>query len=107
MTALGFILNGIAQVLSMVLSLVMWIVIIRALLSWVNPDPYNPIVRFLTEVSEPLLRPIRRYVPLVGPGIDLSPIILLLVIVFLQSSLVPMIGHYAREISTTSVNSQY
>ena len=66
----------------------MWIIIIRAVLSWVNPDPYNPIVRFIYQVTEPVMAPIRRWIPIRGMGIDFSPIIILLVIVFLQSFLV-------------------
>ena len=53
-----------------------------------NPDPYNPIVRFLYRVTEPVLTPIRRWIPLKGMGIDISPIILIGVIYFLQAFLV-------------------
>jgi YggT family protein len=62
----------------------MWIVIARAILSWVNPDPYNPIVRFIHNVTEPVLYPIRRRIPLSFGGIDFSPVIVLLVVIFLQ-----------------------
>ena len=70
------------------LSAYIWIVIGRAVISWVNADPYNPIVRFLIQVTDPILLRIRRYIPSMG-GIDLSPMILILAIVFLQSFLVP------------------
>ena len=64
-----------------------WIIIVRALLSWVNPDRYNPIVRFLYQVTEPVLRPIRRRLPM-RMGLDLSPLIVILVIKVLQWFLV-------------------
>jgi YggT family protein len=64
-----------------------WIIIARAVLSWVNPDPYNPIVRFLYRVTEPVLRPIRDRLPSFS-GLDLSPLIVLLAIYFLESFLV-------------------
>jgi YggT family protein len=72
----------------------MWIIIIRALISWVNPDPYNPIVRFLYQITEPVLYPIRRRLPFMG-GIDLSPIVVLLIIVFLQAFLVKTLSELA------------
>jgi YggT family protein len=83
----GNILHGLATVLDTVLWLYMWVIIARALISWVNPDPWNPIVQFLERVTEPVLAPIRR---LVGwrMGIDLSPIIAILAITFLQIALV-------------------
>lgn len=67
-----------------------WIIIIRALISWVNPDPWNPIVRFLYRVTEPVLRPIRRRLPW-QTGIDFSPILVILALVFLQRFLVPVL----------------
>ena len=60
----------------------------RAVLSWVNPDPFNPIVRFLYRVTEPVLRPIRRRLPTMGMGLDLSPMLVILAIYFLQAFLV-------------------
>jgi YggT family protein len=62
----------------------MWIVIARAVLSWVSPDPYNPIVRFIHKVTEPVLYQIRRRIPVSFGGIDFSPIIVFLAIIFLQ-----------------------
>ncbi|MEK6815204.1 MAG: YggT family protein [Nitrospirota bacterium] len=84
----GNFLSALAQVLDMALTVYMWIVIIRALISWVNPDPYNPIVRFLVSATEPVLRPIRRLVPTYRIGIDLSPLIVILAIYFLNFFLV-------------------
>jgi YggT family protein len=66
------------------LNVYMWIVIIRALISWVNPDPYNPIVRFLVSITEPILRFIRRKIPAYFGGMDFSPVILLFVIYVLR-----------------------
>jgi len=71
------------------LGLYTWVIIIRALLSWVNPDPYNPIVQFLYRATEPVLRPVRRWLPLRNLGIDLSPVIVIAAILFLQYFLVP------------------
>jgi YggT family protein len=84
---MGNLLRAIAQILNMVLNIYMWIVIIAALISWVNPDPYNPIVRFLYRATEPVFQRVRRFVPPMG-GIDLSPLIVLLAIYFLQYFLV-------------------
>jgi len=70
------------------------VVIARAVLSWVSPDPHNPIVRIINQLSEPLLFPIRRRVPYFA-GMDLSPIILLMVIFFLQTFLVNSLQHLA------------
>jgi len=91
---LGYFLQALAGLLDMVLFLAMIIVIARAVLSWVSPDPYNPIVRIINQLSEPLLFPIRRRVPYLG-GMDLSPIILLMVIFFLQNFLVQSLKHLA------------
>ena len=77
-------LIAIAKVLDVVLSIFMWIVIARAVLSWVSPDPYNPIVRFINKVTEPVLYQIRRRIPVNFGGIDFSPIIVFLAIIFLQ-----------------------
>lgn len=76
-----------SHILDTVLSIYMWVIIIVALLSWVNPDPYNPIVRFLHSVTEPVLRPIRRRIG-IGIGIDISPLIVILVIIFIRSFLI-------------------
>ncbi|MGW8193583.1 MAG: YggT family protein [Desulforhopalus sp.] len=79
---------AIAQLLDFLLTAYMWIIVGRAVISWVNADPYNPIVRFLYEVTEPVLSRIRRFLPMSMGGIDFSPMILILAIMFLQSFLV-------------------
>ena len=84
MIILSNFLIAIAKVLDIVLTIFMWIVIARAVLSWVSPDPYNPIVRFIHKVTEPVLYQIRRRIPMNFGGIDFSPIIVFLAIIFLQ-----------------------
>jgi YggT family protein len=86
---------ALANILHIVLNLYMWIVIARAILSWVNPDPYNPIVRFLYNVTEPVLYAIRRRVPMFFGGIDFSPMVVILGIYFLDSFLVPTLAGMA------------
>lgn len=87
-------IEALATIVSYLLQIYMWVIIIRALISWVNPDPYNPIVRFLYQVTEPVLYPIRRRLPFMG-GMDLSPIIVLLAILFLQVFLVKTLNELA------------
>ena len=77
-------LTAIAKIMDVVLVIFMWIVIARAVLSWVNPDPYNPIVRFIHNITEPVLSQIRKRIPLNFGGIDFSPILVLLAVIFLQ-----------------------
>lgn len=88
MFILGNLILAIANILDIVLSLYMWVVIVAALISWVNPDPYNPIVRFLHSVTEPVFRPIRRLIGFrLGP-IDISPLVVILAIIFIQRFLI-------------------
>ncbi len=84
MIVVSNLLAAIAEVLKWVLNIFMWIIIARAILSWVSPDPYNPIVRFIHNVTEPVLYQIRRRLPVSISGIDFSPIIVLLAVIFLQ-----------------------
>ena len=88
MFMLGNFILALAKLIDIILSTYIWVVIARAVISWVNPDPYNPIVRFLVQITEPLLSRIRRVMPAMG-GLDLSPMLLILGIVFLQSFLRP------------------
>ena len=87
-----------AKVLDWVLVVYMWIVIARVVLSWVSPDPYNPIVRFITNVTEPILSQIRRRLPVSFGGLDLSPIIVFLVIMFLRAFVVETLFDFSRTI---------
>jgi YggT family protein len=88
----GNFLTALASVLHIFLQAYIWVVIIRALLSWVNPDPWNPIVQTLNRLTDPLLDPIRRRMFRMmgygGLGIDLSPIILIAAVYFLDFFLV-------------------
>ena len=77
-------LIAIATVLEYVLVFYMFITIARAVLSWVSPDPYNPIVRFIHNVTEPVLYQIRKRLPMMYGGIDFSPIVVILIIIFLR-----------------------
>ena len=96
MAPVGYFLVALAKVIDTVLFIYMWIIIIRAVLSWVSPDPYNPIVRFINNVTEPVLYQIRRRLPVSFGGIDLSPVVVLLIIVFLQSFVVRSLLHFAQ-----------
>lgn len=84
----GNLILALANLLHLVLQAYFWIIIARAVLSWVNPDPFNPIVRFLYRVTEPVLRPIRHRLPTLSIGIDLSPMVVILAIFFLDSFLI-------------------
>jgi len=86
---------AIAQLIDFLLTAYMWVIIGRAVISWVNADPHNPIVRFLYEATEPLLSRIRRLIPMSMGGIDFSPMILIMAIMFLQSFLVPTLKQMA------------
>lgn len=88
MFILGNLILAIAKVLNIILETYKWVIIISAVISWVNPDPSNPIVRFLYSVTEPALRPVRRIIGYrLGP-IDISPLVIILIIVFIQKFLI-------------------
>ncbi|MBI5636856.1 MAG: YggT family protein [Nitrospinae bacterium] len=80
-------LDAVAGILDMALTFFMWLIIIRALISWVSPDPYNPIVRFLMSATDPVLRPVQRMLPPMS-GLDLSPLVVIFIIYFLQAFVV-------------------
>jgi len=77
-----------AEVINIILTIYMYVIIARAILSWVSPDPYNPIVQMLFKITEPVLNPLRRLVPTWKAGLDLSPMIAILIIFFLKRFLV-------------------
>jgi len=92
MFVLSNFLVALARVLDVVLTFMYWLILIRAVISWVNPDPYNSIVQFLYKTTEPILYPIRKILPFsLKFGIDISPIIAFLAIMFLKSFLVSTI----------------
>lgn len=89
MFILSNLISAVAHILDILLNLAYWIVLIRTLISWVNPDPGNVIVQFLYKVTEPILEPVRKRLPLnFRFGIDFSPVIVILVILFLKYFLV-------------------
>ena len=88
MFILGNFVAAVAQILSILLTILYWLILIRALISWVTPDPYNPIVQFLHQATEPILEPIRRILPTWRIGLDLSPLIAFLLLVFVEKFLV-------------------
>ena len=92
-------LFAVARILDIALSAYMWILIIRAVLSWVNPDPYNPIVRGLYAITEPVLSWLRRRLPLMAGSIDFSPLVVIFVIYFLRAFLVRTLFDVAARIS--------
>src|SRR5208283_5880966 len=81
--------------ISGLLQLYFWIVIIAAVMTWIEPNPYNPIVRFLYSVTEPVFEWIREHLPVFFGGIDFSPMIVILGIWFLQSYLIPTVARIA------------
>ncbi|NOX32747.1 MAG: YggT family protein [Deltaproteobacteria bacterium] len=91
--------EAIAVVLDYALTFYMWIVVAGAVLSWVSPDPYNPIVRFINNVTEPVFYQIRKRLPVNFGGLDISPIIVILAIIFLQTFVVNSLRGLARTIS--------
>jgi YggT family protein len=80
----GYFIMAVANVLHYVLFFYMWIIIARAVLSWVSPDPYNPIVRFIYKVTEPVMYQVRSRLPVSFGGIDFAPVVVILIIYFLQ-----------------------
>jgi YggT family protein len=98
MVVLANLLNALAGVLSMVLWLYFWVVVARAVISWVNPDPYNPIVQALYKLTEPVLAPIRRRMGGYGLGIDFSPLVVILIVYFLQWFLIQTLRDIAMQL---------
>jgi len=84
MIVFSTLIESVAQILHMVINIYIWVVIISALITWVRPDPYNPIVQVLNRLTEPVYAFIRRYIPTVIGGIDLAPIMIILGLQFLD-----------------------
>lgn len=99
MFILGNFIRAVAEILNIGLTIFMWIVIAQAILSWVNPDPFNPIVRFINQVTQPVLYQIRKRMPTAIGGIDFSPIIVLLGVVFLKIFVVESLLHISLTLS--------
>ena len=94
MFVLSNLLFATANLLDMALGLYTMVLIGRAVISWVSPDPYNPIVQFLYKVTEPVLRPVRQRLPVTG--IDFSPLVVIFAIMFVQSALIASLRDLAR-----------
>lgn len=84
-------IQAFAQILSMVINIYIWVIIIAALISWVRPDPYNPIVQILARLTEPLYAKIRRFIPTLIGGVDLTPILVILVLKFIDLFVVKLL----------------
>lgn len=91
MYILGYFFIAVAKVLDLVLTLYLWVIVIRAVLSWVNPDPYNPVVNFVHRLTEPVLSRVRSKLPIGFGGLDFSPLLVLAAIYFLNNFLVQSI----------------
>lgn len=98
MFVIANLLIAIANVLNFAITIVWWLIIIRALISWVNPDPFNPIVQFLYKSTDPILYPFQRIVPPYRLGIDISPIFAILTLMFLRYFLVNSLFDIVRHI---------
>jgi len=96
MFVLSNFIRAMASVVGIVLDIFYWLILIRALISWVNPDPNNPIVQFLYKATEPILQPIRRMLP--SMGIDISPIIAFLIIIFARYFLVQTLIDFSQRV---------
>ena len=100
MYPLGSLLVSVAKVLSVLLTIYQYIVLGAVIISWVNADPHNPIVRFLRQSTEPVFRPIRKLLPraFFRTGIDFTPLIVFLIIILLQNFLISLMIHYGQKL---------
>jgi len=98
MFIMGNFIDAVAIIIDYLLTAYTWIIIAQSILSWVRPDPYSPIVRFLYAVTEPVLSPIRRRIPVSLGGFDFSPLVVILAIVFLQHFVVDSLRQLARQL---------
>jgi len=96
MFVLGNFVDALASIVSILLTIMYWLILIRALISWVNPDPFNPLVQFLMRTTEPVLEPVRRLLPPLP--VDISPIIVFFIIIFLQRFLVTSLYELASRL---------
>ena len=85
----GNFLGGVIKIISSLVNIYMWVVIIRVLISWINPDPYNPIVQFLRSVTDPAIEGLRRMLPrfLSSSGLDFTPLVLILLLQIVMTAL--------------------
>ncbi len=100
MFALSNLLIALAKIVDVALTIFYWLILIRALISWVSPDPSNPIVQFLYRTTEPVLEPVRRILPFsLRLGLDISPLLVFLAIIFLKSFLVKTLIDLSYKVS--------
>lgn len=97
MYALGYPLLSLVTIVDSLLLIYTCVLIAVAMFSWINPDPLNPIVRILRNLTEPVLDHIRPYVPLLG-GLDLTPLILILGIFFIRDGVLKVLGTFAQSL---------
>nr|WP_317403777.1 YggT family protein [uncultured Helicobacter sp.] len=95
---IGTLLNAVAMIVSMLINLYVWVIVIAALISWVRPDPYNPIVQVLNRLTQPLYARLRSIIPTAINGIDFAPLILAVLLKFIDLSLVQILANYAKSL---------
>ena len=100
MFILGNFFIAVARVLEIAIPIIYWLIIIRSILSWFGPDPYNPLVQLLHRVTEPVLHPFRRILPAYNFGLDISPILAILTLVFLRYFLVSTLYQLGQRLGT-------
>ncbi len=98
MIVFSTLIEAVAQILHMVINIYIWVVIISALITWVRPDPYNPIVQVLTRLTEPVYAFVRRYIPTVIGGVDLAPIIIIFGLQFLDLFAIKLLFNLANAV---------
>ena len=104
MLILAHFLNGIAYLLDGVLIFVFILIFLRAILSWFSPDPFNPLMRMLVASTDPLLYPVQKRLPTLG-GLDLSPLVLIFLVLFLRQFLVNLTIDYATQLRVSAMDS--
>jgi YggT family protein len=87
-----------AKTLDLVLRLYVWVIIIGAVISWVNPSPYHPVVRVINRLTDPILKPLRAIIPPIG-GLDFSPVAAIFIVYLLQVLLVPLLYRLALSLA--------
>jgi len=98
MSALAEIIIGIGGIVHSLLTIYIWVIIIAALLSWVRPDPYNPIVQFLTRITEPAYSLVRRMMPTTINGIDFTPLIIIIALQVIDVILITLLNTLATSV---------
>ena len=97
MYALGYPLLTAVSILDVLLMIYICIIIAVAIFSWVNPDPLNPLVRILRNITEPVMEKLRPYIPLIG-GLDLTPVVLIVIIVFIKNGILRVLYRFASNL---------